>query len=154
MQEDSLPTELSKKPLFCGSVQFSSVAQLCPTLCDPMNCSTPGLPYCRRILYQLSHREDCMKLNRIYFKMLYVSQRLPSGLSGQESACRCRRLGFDPWVQKIPWRRKWQPTPVFLPGKSHGQGSLEGYSSWGHKEPDTTERLNNDNSFSHSSFTL
>ena len=44
--------------------------------------------------------------------------------SGKESTCQCRRCGFDPWVGKIPWRRKWQPTPVFLPGKSHGQRSL------------------------------
>ena len=43
---------------------------------------------------------------------------------------------FDPWIRKTPWRRKWQPTPVFLPGKSHGQRSLEGYSAWGHKELD------------------
>jgi len=41
---------------------------------------------------------------------------------------------FDPWVRKTPWRRKWQPTPVFLPGESHGQRSLAGYSPWGHKE--------------------
>ena len=41
--------------------------------------------------------------------------------------------GFDPWVGKIPWRRKWQPTPVLLPGKSHGQRILESYSPWGHK---------------------
>ena len=41
--------------------------------------------------------------------------------------------GFHPWVGKIPWRRKWQPTPVFLPGKSRGQRSLVGYSPWGHK---------------------
>ena len=47
---------------------------------------------------------------------------------------------FDPWVGKVPWRRKWQPTPVFLPGKSHGQMSLGGYCPWGHKESDTTER--------------
>ena len=46
---------------------------------------------------------------------------------------------FDPWVGKIPWRRKWQPTPVFLPGESHGQRSLAGYSPWGCKESDTTE---------------
>ena len=49
----------------------------------------------------------------------------------------CRRLKgyrFDPWVRKIPWRRKWQLTPVFLPGKSHGQRSLVGYSPWGQKE--------------------
>ena len=57
----------------------------------------------------------------------------------KESACqfrRCRRHSFDPWVRKIPLRRKWQPTPVFLPGKSHGQRSLVGYSLWGFKELD------------------
>ena len=43
---------------------------------------------------------------------------LPWWLSGKDSACQCRRHGFDPWVWKIPWRRNWQPTPVFLPGKS------------------------------------
>ena len=52
-----------------------------------------------------------------------------------------RENQFDPWVGKIPWRRKWQPTPVFLPGKSHGGRSLVGYSPWGRKELDTTERL-------------
>ena len=54
-------------------------------------------------------------------------------LSGKEPACQCRRHGFNPWVGKIPWRRKWQPTPVFLSGKSHGQRSLMDYSSWGHR---------------------
>ena len=54
-------------------------------------------------------------------------------LSGKESACQCKIPGFDPWVRKIPWRRVWVPTPVFLPGKSHGQRSLVGYSPWGHK---------------------
>jgi len=49
-----------------------------------------------------------------------------------------KRHQFDPWVGKIPWRRKWQPTPVFLPRKSHGQRSLAGYSPWGHKELGTT----------------
>ena len=48
---------------------------------------------------------------------------------------------FDPWVRKIPWRRKWHPTRVLLPGESHGGRSLVGYSPWGHKESDTTERL-------------
>ena len=47
--------------------------------------------------------------------------------------------GFDPWVGKIPWRRKWQPTPVLLPGESHGQRRLMGYSPYGCKEVDTTE---------------
>ena len=58
---------------------------------------------------------------------------LPWWLSGKESACQSRRNGFDSWVGKIPWRRKWQPTPVFLPEKSHGQRSLAGCSPRGHK---------------------
>ena len=49
-------------------------------------------------------------------------------LSGKESACQCRRHGFDTWVGKIPWRRKRQPSPLFLPGKFHGQRSLAGYN--------------------------
>ena len=52
---------------------------------------------------------------------------------GKESACNCRRPGFDPWVRKMPWSRGWLPTPVFLPGKSHGQMSLVGCSLWVHK---------------------
>ena len=51
------------------------------------------------------------------------------------------RPGFDPWVRKIPWRRKWQPTPIFLPGEFLGQRSLTGYSPWGPKESDTAELL-------------
>ena len=50
-----------------------------------------------------------------------------------------KRQRFDPWVGKLPWSRKWQPTPELLPGKSHGQRSLVGYSLWGCKESDTTE---------------
>ena len=52
-----------------------------------------------------------------------------------------KRPRFDPWVGKIPFRRAWQPTPVFLPGKFHGQRSLAGYSTWGHRESDTKEQL-------------
>ena len=62
-------------------------------------------------------------------------------LRGKEVACQSRRHRFNPWVRKIPWRRKWLPTPVFLPGKSHGQRSLVGYSLWTCKELDMTERL-------------
>ena len=65
----------------------------------------------------------------------------PGGASGKESTCRCKRHGFDPWVRKIPWHRKWQPALVFLPGKSPGQRNLMGYSPGGRKESDTTERL-------------
>ena len=61
----------------------------------------------------------------------------PGGASGKEppaNATDIKRCGFDPWIRKVPWRRKWQPTPVFLPGKSHGQRILVSYSSWGQKE--------------------
>ena len=67
---------------------------------------------------------------------------LPRWHSGKESTCqcrRCKRCRFNPWVGKMPWRRKWQPTPVFLLEKSHGQRSFVGYSPWGGKESDTTE---------------
>ena len=61
-------------------------------------------------------------------------------LSSKELTCKYRRCGFDPWVGKIPWRRAWQPTPVFSPGESHGQRSLAGYSPWGRTESDMTKR--------------
>ena len=60
--------------------------------------------------------------------------RLPWWFSDKESACQCKRPVLDPWVGKIPWVRKWQPTPLSLPGKSHGQMSLAGYSPWGCKK--------------------
>ena len=63
--------------------------------------------------------------------------------SGKESSCQCRRCkscGFDSWARKIPWSRKWQHTPVFLPGKFHEQRrSLAGYNPWGHEELAATE---------------
>ena len=65
--------------------------------------------------------------------------------SGKELACQCRRFGFSPWVRKILWRRKWQPSPVFSPGKSHGQRSLAGYCPCGHRELDMTECTSNSN---------
>ena len=61
-------------------------------------------------------------------------------LSGKEYTRQNRRPGFNPEIRKIPWRRTWQPTPVILPGKFHGQRSLAGYSPWGRKESDMTER--------------
>ena len=70
------------------------------------------------------------------------SMGFPGGTSGKEPTCQCirhKRLEFDPWIGKIPWRRAWQPTPVFLPGESHGRRSLKGYSPWGHTELDMTE---------------
>ena len=78
----------------------------------------------------------CAFISRTTFKVesALVAHRLKSLLQ-------CGRPGFDPWAQKIPWRRKWQPIPVFLPGESHGQRSLVGYSPRGRKDSDTAERL-------------
>ena len=91
--------------LQCMKVKSESeVAESCPTLHDPMDGSPPGSSI---------HGITCI-INR--------------WLSGKESSCQCRKRSFDPWVGKIPWRRKWQPTPVFLPGESHGQRSLVGYT--------------------------
>ena len=78
---------------------------------------------------------------------IYVNQSFTSGTSLVAQTVKrlldlqCGRPGFNPWVRKISWRRKWHPTPVFLPGKSHGRRSLVGYSPWGQKESDTTEWL-------------
>ena len=75
----------------------------------------------------------CLRWNS---KSLSQWRVFPGGTNGKEPTSECRRdkrHEFDPWVGKIPWRRKWQPTPVFLPGKSYGQRSLVGYNPWGHK---------------------
>ena len=72
----------------------------------------------------------------------YFSLGFPGGVSGKEPACQCRRYKrcrFNPWTGKIPWRRKWQPTSVFFPGKSHGQRSLAGYGPWGRPASDMLE---------------
>ena len=77
-----------------------------------------------------------------WIEYITCAKGLPRWLSGKESTCQCRsfrRCGFNPWVRKIPWRRKWQSTPVFLP-RTHGQRSLAGHSPWGHKVSDTTEQ--------------
>ena len=77
------------------------------------------------------------------FSQLIFLFGLPRLYSGKESACHCRRLKrpeFDPWIRRIPCRREWHPTPVFLPGEFHGQRSLAGSSPWGCKELDMTEQ--------------
>ena len=79
------------------------------------------------------------------FPVIYLGPnyggRLSGSSDGKASAYNVMRPRFDPWVGKIPWRRKWQPTPVLLPGKSHGRRSVVGYSPWGCKESDMTEPL-------------
>ena len=70
-----------------------------------------------------------------------VHRGFPDGSDGKESACNAGDRSSYPWVGKIPWRREWLPTLVFLPGEFHGQRSLAGYSPWGRKESDTTQQL-------------
>ena len=96
---------------------------------------------CLIVLEDTEKSSRTLSLSREPLYSSKIISGLPWWLSGKESACQCRGLEFSPWSRKIPWRRKWQPTPVFLPRKSHGQRSLVGYSPWGCKEPDVTERL-------------
>ena len=74
-------------------------------------------------------------------RFTYLSHYMgfPGSSDGKKIRLQCKRPGIDPWVGKIPWRRDWQSTPVFLPGEFHGQSSLAGYSPWDCKESDTTE---------------
>ena len=91
-----------------------------------------------RIAQSLDHRQQEIKA----FFLPPPNSGFPGGSSGKEAVGQCtghKKCGFHPWVGKIPWRKKWQPTPVFLPGESHGHRSLAGYSSWGCKESDMTE---------------
>ena len=72
----------------------------------------------------LHYHENCIELIKYDYS---DNGGLLWRLSNQKSACQCKRLRFNPWVRKIPWRRKWQPAPVFLSGKSCGQRSLKGH---------------------------
>ena len=64
---------------------------------------------------------------------VHIHMRFPRWYGGKESACQCRRCGFNPCGGKIPWRKETLPTPKFLPGEFHGQRNLVGYCPWGHK---------------------
>ena len=75
---------------------------------------------------------------------MYIQTQASQWRRGKEFTCQCRKLQFDASVGEIPWRRKWQPTPVFLPGKFYGQRSLVGYSPWGRKELNTAEQTHTD----------
>ena len=95
---------------------------------------------------QHNYFKRVMRMSRsqiwIKFGLLHINMGFPGGASGKEPTCqcrRCKRCRFESWVGKIPWRRAWQRTLVFLPGESHGQRSLVGYSPWAHKELVMTE---------------
>ena len=107
---------------------------------DSLPSEPPGKPLQKRLLVPSARSvvDSCI--------LWIVKEHLgfPSGTSGKEPTWQsriCKRLRFDPWVGKIPWGRTWQPTPVILPGESHGQRSLVGCSPWGCKESPVTEHL-------------
>ena len=102
--------------------------------------SLEGMMLKLKLQYFANYLADSKRKLRETGYKYYITKLLtgfPGG--GKESACQRRRQKrhrFNPWVGKIPWSRKWQPTPVFLPRKFHGQKRLVGYNSWGHKELD------------------
>ena len=86
--------------------------------------------------------QNGLKWGKVDRDKLWRWMGVPGHASGKESVGQSRRRkrhGFDPWVRKIPWYRKWQPTIVFSPGKFHGQRRLAGYGPWDHKVLDTAE---------------
>ena len=112
----------SRPFLASASPPFSNcylVIEFCPTVCDPMDCSVPGFP--------VHHH------SRSLLKLMSIESVMPSN-----HLVLCRPLLLLPFTF-MHWRRKWQPSPVFLPGESHGWLSLGGCRLWGRTESDTTE---------------
>ena len=127
-----------------NQIMHAQLLQLCLTRCDPMDCSPPdssvhGILQAR--IHLMNSRSVVVKRRQGYYGTMWcfsgyltfkvlrarsphllLSQTLPRWHSGKQSTCQCRRQGFSPWVEKIPWRRKW---PVFLPGQFHERQSLE-----------------------------
>ena len=108
-----------------------------------------GLLHYKQILCRLSHQGSPLE----HFSLLKYNPRdfpsgagvrsFPRGSDGKSIGLQCGRPGFDPWMGKSLWRRKWQLTLGFLPGESHGQRSLTGCRPQGRKESDMTAQLNN-----------
>ena len=96
-----------------ASYQFISVTQLCPTLCDPMDCNTPGIYIDGRYMHTEIYISVYMYIYLHRWQIhtyIYIYIGLPWWLSGKESTCQHRKHGYNPWVRKISWRRKWPAT--------------------------------------------
>ena len=139
------PGGASGKEVKWSEVKWSEVTQLCPTLCDSMDSSLWGSSvhgiFQARVLEWIAisfSRESSLPRNRTQVSRI-AGRRLPSEPPTTCQFRRPKRHRLDLWVRKIPWRRAWQPTAVFLPGESHGQRSLVGYGPLGCKESDTIE---------------
>ena len=118
--------------------QFSSVAQSCPTLCDPMNCSTPGPP----VHHQLPEltQTHVHQVSGAIQPSHRLSSPSPPAPNTPQHQCIFQWVNSSLYSE-LKLRRKWQPTLLLLPGKSHGRRSLVGCSPWGREESNTTERL-------------
>ena len=103
--------------------------------------------YSPKSMVSALHFVGSMAFFFLFFILKFKPHFFTSGSDDKESACNAGNLfmrpihEFHPWVGKLPWRREWLSTSVFLPEEFHGPRSLMGYSPWGHKESDTTERL-------------
>ena len=148
--------ERSPKPSdYTSSLWHMKVTQLCTTLCDPMDHTVHGILQARILEWVAfsfsrgsSQPRDQTWGSHIAGGFLLPDKPqekptrvFPGGSDSKSNCLQGQRPTFNPWVGKIPWRRKRPPTPVLLPWKSHGQRSLVGYSPWGHKESDMTEQL-------------
>ena len=119
--------------VYCGSAMVDD----CGDFCFMEAIVFPTSFYCGEIYITLNSPVDCFKACD-----LGAFSRFPGAspwLSGRRIRLQGRRHGFCPGMRRIPWRRKWQATPAFFPGESHGQRSLVGYSPRGHRESDLTE---------------
>ena len=141
--------------LQCMKVKsLSEVAQSYPTLNDPMDCSLPGFSahgiFQERVLQwgAIAFSGNARDLDSIPGSGKSLGEGISYPLQDLWSSLVAQMVKNPPamqetWVRslgwEIPWRRAWQPTPVFLPGESNRQRSLAGYSPWGHKESDTTK---------------
>ena len=121
-----------KKLLFVENSLVVQSIRLCVSTAGGMG-FTPGLVI--KVQQAMQHGQNkCMRAR--------AHARTHTHTHTHTHTCQWRRYGFDTWVGKIPWRRKWLPTSVFLPGTSHGQSNLVGYSPWSCKESGTTKQLN------------
>ena len=96
---------------------------------------------CVRILHRSPRSKVFIPLDAVTHTHSSQTQQGEDQKEAKVKEDKNRTAGFNPWVGKTPWRREWHPTPVLVPGESHGGRSLVGYSPWGRKESDTTEQL-------------
>ena len=148
MQETQVQSLCWEDPLKKGMATHSNIPYWIIPWTGGLWARVMGLQRVRHDWATNRHTQDQLSLNpentllSLGFEMQSaVRQGFPRWLSDKESDCQWRRGEFNSWVGKSPWRRKWQLTPVFLTGKSHGQRNLAGYSPWSCKESDTTDQL-------------